>query len=91
MGKNKSENYKEIVRKMVRGFGEMGVNMSLKIHFLDSHIDFLPSNLNDFTRISPQLKIALKEKILAICWQSIVGHFVAIPILIISANRNVYG
>lgn len=34
---------------MVRSFGEMGVNMSLKIHFLDSHIDFFPSNLGDFS------------------------------------------
>lgn len=49
LGNNKAENYEDIVRKLVCSFGSMGVNMSLKIHFLDSHLDFFPGNLGDFS------------------------------------------
>lgn len=49
LGKNKSPNYREIVREMIVSFGIMGVNMSLKIHFLHNHLDFFPPNLGDFS------------------------------------------
>lgn len=34
---------------MIKSFGEMGINMSLKIHFLDRHLDFFPENLGNFS------------------------------------------
>lgn len=37
----------EIVREMIDSFGKMGVNMSLKIHFLHKHLDFFPENCGD--------------------------------------------
>lgn len=49
LGNNKSDNYADIVRNLVQNFGEMGVNMSLKIHFLDNHLDFFPENLGNFS------------------------------------------
>lgn len=49
LGNNKSVDYEAIVKKLVNSYGIMGVNMSLKIHFLDSHLDFFPSNLGDFS------------------------------------------
>lgn len=49
LGNNKSDNYADIVRKLVQNFGEMGVNMSLKIHFLHNHLDFFPDNLGNFS------------------------------------------
>lgn len=49
LGNSKSENYKSIVQNLVECFGKMGVNMSLKIHFLDRHLDFFPDNLGDFS------------------------------------------
>lgn len=30
---------------MLNAYHKMGCNMSLKIHFLDSHLDFFPENL----------------------------------------------
>ena len=45
LGNKKSDNYKEIVENLLQNYERMGVNMSLKIHFLHSHLDFFPENL----------------------------------------------
>lgn len=45
LGNHKAENYKELIQEMLRSFHELGVHMNLKIHFLDSHLDFFPENL----------------------------------------------
>lgn len=47
LGNNKSPNYKDIVEDLVKNYEAMGVHMSLKIHFLHSHLDFFPENLGD--------------------------------------------
>lgn len=49
LGNNKAENYEQIVKEMIRNFGKMKVNQSLKIHFLESHLDFFPKNLGEFS------------------------------------------
>jgi hypothetical protein len=46
---HKTENYTEIVSEMLKCFQVMKCNMSLKLHFLDSHLDFLPQNLEEFS------------------------------------------
>ncbi|GBN14787.1 hypothetical protein AVEN_206984-1 [Araneus ventricosus] len=43
VGNKKAENY--IVGDMVKCFRVIDCNMSLKLHFLDSHLDFFPQNL----------------------------------------------
>jgi hypothetical protein len=45
LGNFKSSNYREIVGELLNSYKDMGCNMSLKIHFLDSHLDFFPENL----------------------------------------------
>lgn len=45
LGNRKATNYKEIVETMLRSYQQMGCNMSIKVHFLHSHIDKFPSNL----------------------------------------------
>ncbi|XP_049304280.1 uncharacterized protein LOC125776438 [Bactrocera dorsalis] len=47
LGKHKSPNYEKIVSDLIKNYAEMGVNMSLKIHFLHSHLSFFPANLGD--------------------------------------------
>ena len=42
LGNRKAPNYREIVSELLQSYQDMGCNMSLKIHFLDSHLDFLP-------------------------------------------------
>jgi len=49
LGNKKSENYKEIVAEMVENFRVLGCNMNLKLHFLDSHIDYFPMNLGAYS------------------------------------------
>ena len=45
LGNRKAQNYREIVGELLQSYQDMGCNMSLKIHFLDSHLDFFPDNL----------------------------------------------
>lgn len=47
LGNNKSSNYREIVEQLLQNYKKIGANMSLKIHFLHSHLDFFPDNLGD--------------------------------------------
>ncbi|ESO03183.1 hypothetical protein HELRODRAFT_174081 [Helobdella robusta] len=47
LGNNKSNNCKEIVEQCINAFQKMGCNMSLKIHLLDSYIDFFPECLGE--------------------------------------------
>lgn len=45
LGNNRAENYVELVENMVTAFQNLGCRMSLKLHFLHSHLDFFPSNM----------------------------------------------
>jgi hypothetical protein len=40
LGKNKADNYKELVENLLLSYEELGCSMSLKIHFLHSYLDF---------------------------------------------------
>jgi hypothetical protein len=45
LGNHKAENYHEIASDLLTAYKAMGCNMSLKVHSLDSHLDFFPENL----------------------------------------------
>jgi hypothetical protein len=45
LGNYRHQNYKNIVNHMLDKFKELGCNMSMKVHFLDSHLDYFPANL----------------------------------------------
>jgi hypothetical protein len=62
---HKAEDYRDMVVDPVQFYEAMGCTMSLKVHFLDSHLDFFPENLSgqwevstesDFTRKFPPRK-----------------------------------
>ena len=46
LGNHKAENYIEIVDNMIEAFRRLGCRMSLKLHFLHSHLEFFPDNLS---------------------------------------------
>lgn len=48
LGNTKSPTYKNIVDDLLT-YKAMGCNMSVKIHYLHSHLDSFPSNLGDVT------------------------------------------
>jgi len=47
LGNYKAANYQEVVQDLLTSYKAMGCNMSLKIHFLESHLDFFPENLGE--------------------------------------------
>nr|XP_047125236.1 uncharacterized protein LOC124807409 [Hydra vulgaris] len=49
LGNHKSPNYEEIVQKMLSDFKTLKANMSIKVHFLHSHLDRFPDNLGSYS------------------------------------------
>jgi len=49
LGNHKAANYQDVVQDLLTSYKAMGCNMSLKIHFLVSHLDFFPENLGEFS------------------------------------------
>ena len=47
LGNNRAHNYQGIVKSLLDSFQTLGCNMSLKLHFLHSRLDFFPSNCAD--------------------------------------------
>nr|CAH7733771.1 unnamed protein product [Callosobruchus chinensis] len=45
LGNHKSDDYVAHVEELLLAYKAMGCNMSLKVHFLHSHLDFFPENL----------------------------------------------
>jgi hypothetical protein len=44
LGNKKAENYEEIIKELITYYCKMGCRMSLKIHFLHSHLNCFPQN-----------------------------------------------
>ena len=59
LGNHKAANYQDVVQDLLSSYKAMGCNMSLKIDFLESHLDFsqkisaksLKNTVKDFTKI----------------------------------------
>lgn len=49
LGNIKYPQYKNIVERMITSFQNLGCLMNLKLHFLDSHIEYFPENLGHFS------------------------------------------
>jgi len=47
LGNHKAANYQDVVQDLLTSYRDMGCNMSLKIHFLEYHLDFFPENLGE--------------------------------------------
>jgi len=44
VGNRRAQNYEELVNNLLQSYQKLGSYMSLKIHFLQSHLDFFPEN-----------------------------------------------
>ena len=49
LGNHKASNYEQLVMCMLKCFQKLGANMSIKLHYLFSHLDRFPQNLGDFS------------------------------------------
>jgi len=47
LGNHKAANYQDVVQDLLTSYKAMGCNVRLKIHFLESHLDFFPENLGE--------------------------------------------
>ncbi|KAJ8891900.1 hypothetical protein PR048_004456 [Dryococelus australis] len=47
LGKQRAANYRELVNEMIVVYRNLGCDMSLKVHFLNSHLDSFPGNCSD--------------------------------------------
>ena len=46
---HKTSDYSELVAKMLQNFHTLGATMSIKLHFLHSHLDRFPDSLGDYS------------------------------------------
>ena len=46
-GNRKADDYEELVSRLLGSYQQLGSNMSIKVHFLFSHLDKFPDNLGD--------------------------------------------
>lgn len=44
LGNKRAENYRDLVGNLLSCYQKLGCNMSLKVHFLHSHLDYFPEN-----------------------------------------------
>lgn len=49
LGNHKADNYVELVEEMLVRFKDLGCNMSLKLHYLNSHLHHFQHNLGDLS------------------------------------------
>ncbi|GBO10078.1 hypothetical protein AVEN_47977-1 [Araneus ventricosus] len=45
LGNKKDPKYKSIVEEMIKNFKILGCSLSIKVHFLDSHLEYFSENL----------------------------------------------
>ena len=99
----KAKNNKELVKDLLNALETMGCNMSLKIHFLNSHLDFFPLNLgivSDKHRGRFHPDISTMEKIYAgkssqdmlvdYCWNYIQMNEAQKEILNLSKTKHLF-
>ena len=49
LGNKKNPNCKKLVKKLIKSYQNMDCRMSVKLHFLCSHLDFFQENVGDFS------------------------------------------
>lgn len=49
LGNKKADNFMELVEDMLSNLRDLGCNMSIKLHYLHSHLDRFPENLGDLS------------------------------------------
>ena len=49
LGNHRSEDYQRVVTDLLKRFQALGARMSIKLHFLSSHLDYFPDNCGDYS------------------------------------------
>ena len=89
LSNRKSDDYDTHVYKLLSAYKAMGCNISLKVHFLHSHLDFFPEILEPFWMNTGDVSIKtsfssrgnFQESGMQACWQITAGHWYEKPLL----------
>ena len=81
LGNEKAENHCEIAQELISSYSAVGCNMSLELHFLHPHLDFLPENMGaisgehgeSFYEVFPKLNRSTVKNIGQIYWLTAAG------------------
>src|SRR5277367_97272 len=49
LGNHRSPDYAHVVEQLLHSFKALGARMSIKMHFLSSHLDYFPDNCGDLS------------------------------------------
>ena len=49
LGNHRSPDYEHVVEELLHSFKALGARMSIKMHFLSSHLDYFPDNCGDLS------------------------------------------
>jgi len=80
---HKATNYQDVKQDLLTSYKAMGCNTSLKIHFLESHLDFFSQKISAksvtntakyFTKTFWLWKSGAKASGPQVCWQASDGH-----------------
>ena len=47
LGNRKANNFRQLVNELIQNYRDLGANISIKMHFLHSHLDNSPENCGD--------------------------------------------
>jgi hypothetical protein len=61
LGNKKADNYTQLVEDMLFHLNRLGCNMSVKVHYLHSHLDRFPKNLGDLSEEQGEVKSKVKD------------------------------
>ena len=66
LGNHRNAEYKKEIAELLNSFRQLGAWISVKLHFLRSHLDYLPKNSEDLSeeqgeRFHPDIRI-MKER-----------------------------
>ena len=73
LGNTKASNYRNLVDVMLQNFQALSARMSIKLHYLFSHLDYFPENLGDVSEEQVERfhqEIRTIEKRCHDCWDS---------------------
>ena len=77
LGNRKSSNYKELVKELTKSFQVLGCNMSIKLHFFNSHLQSFPAKLGD---VSDEQGEHFQQEIEDRCWVLEIPYSHQLPI-----------
>ena len=87
LGNNQTQEYEEMVQELIKSFQQLASLMSVKMHFLNSHLDYFPDNCQDygeeqgnkesvFIKTFKSWRLSIIATAMSIWWRIAVGNWI---------------